>query len=113
MVAFAVKEFCGFGGLDGGPDAACLSGGKKIGEELTLGFRVTEDDLAEVAQESDPVGGIERGGGDDEPFQLKVGEEGIDDEGADVVRSRKLIAGYVEMLPAIEDLIEYPPRPRT
>ena len=86
MVAFAVKEFCGDGGLDSGPDAACLSGGKKIGEELTLGFRVTKDDLTEISQESDPVGGIERGGGYDKPLQFKVGEEGIDYQWADVVR---------------------------
>ena len=101
MVAFAVKEFRSVSGFDGGPRAACLTGGEEIGEELTLGFRMTEDDLTEISQESDPVGGVERGGGYDKALQFKVGEEGIDYEWADVVRSCKLIAGYVEMLPAI------------
>ena len=54
MVAFAVKEFRSVSGFDGGPDTACLTGGEEIGEELTLGFRVTEDDLKETGRSSSP-----------------------------------------------------------
>lgn len=43
--------------------------------------------MFEIAGEGDFVGGVEGRGGFEKAFEFKVSEEGVDDEGTDVVRA--------------------------
>ena len=90
-VPVAVELLRGSGRIDRDPGAAVFSGGEEVAQEPAVLFVVTEDGLFQVAQKLDPVGGVKRCGGNDVSFQFEVGEEGVDDEGADVVRASQFV----------------------
>jgi len=92
--------------LDRGPEAGFLSAGEEGAEELLAFLVVAEEDLIRGAEELEFVGGVEGGGGGDEAFQFEIGEEGVDDEGADVVDARKFVEREIEGLAGFENLVE-------
>ena len=104
--AVGVKFCCGLVDLDGGPEAGFFAGGEEFAEEVALFFVVAEEDLVGEAEEFEFVGGVEGGGGGDVAVEFEVGEEGVDDEGADVVDAGEFPEGEVEGVAGFEDLVD-------
>ena len=105
-LAVAVEFFGGLVDIDGGPEAGLAAGGEEGAEEFSTIFVVAEEDLVGEAEELELVGGVEGGGGGDVAVEFEVGEEGVDDEGADVVGGGEFVEGNVEGVAGLEDLVE-------
>ena len=105
-LAVGVESGGGLVDVDGGPEAGFVAGGEEVAEELSAAFIVAEEDLVGGAEELELVGGVERGGGGDEAVELEVGEQRVDDEGADVVGAGEFAEREVEGVAGLEDLVE-------
>ena len=105
-LAVGVELLGGLGDVDGGPEAGFLAGGKEFLEEFAAFFVVAEENLVGEAEELEFVGRVKGGGGGDVAVEFEVGEEGVDDEGTDVVGAGELVEGKVEGLAGLEDLVE-------
>lgn len=93
----------GFFGVDFLPLVAGLGGGEEFAEEGLAFFIESVQEMLEIAGEGHFVGGVKRGGRFEVAFELEVGEEGVDDEGADVVGAGEFVSRDVEFTGLVEE----------
>jgi len=94
---------CGaFLGIDFLPFVSGFGGAKEFTKEvLTIGIESIEE-VFEVAREGYFVSGVKWRGGFEEALKFEVSEEGVDDEGADVMRAGEFVSGDVELAGLVE-----------
>lgn len=92
-----------FFGVDFLPFPAGFSGCEEFAEEGFLFGVETVEEVFEVAGEGEFVGGVEGSGRFEEALEFEVGEESVDDEGADVVEAREFEGGDVELAGLVEE----------